>query len=458
MALSDYRLFQARPSVSLVLLTGFLVILWLAGGASRENVPGQFIVRAAAWCAIIVAVLFARRPVIGDARAPALFLLSMIILCAAQLLPLPPSLWQSMPGRKLFGDPIISDPELWRPLSLVPGATINAFSSLVIPAAVLLLMCGLKEDRRFVPAALLSVISCALLIGLLQFTGIQIKNPFVNSAAGSVDGLFANRNHFALLLSFGLVVAPAWAFGDGQRSPLKAQMTLGLVALLVLAILATGSRAGILLAMMGFAAGTLISRRGIAAALRRYPRWVLPVCLIGFAALLALFVWASFVSGRAASIDRAFEVEAGEDSRTRALPTVMAITRTYFPVGSGLGSFDPIFRVHEPLSLLKPTYFNHAHNDLVEVVLTAGLPGLLLLLTALGWWFWISARAWRTGEQKDAALAKAGSMMLLMTFVASAFDYPARTPFIMAIVVIAAIWLSGAPGKRSALRSDSQGL
>ena len=33
--------------------------------------------------------------------------------------------------------------------------------------------------------------------------------------------------------------------------------------------------------------------------------------------------------------------------------------------------------------------------------------------------------------------------MLLMVFAASVFDYPARTPIIMAVIVIAAIWLSG---------------
>jgi hypothetical protein len=36
-----------------------------------------------------------------------------------------------------------------------------------------------------------------------------------------------------------------------------------------------------------------------------------------------------------------------------------------------------------------------------------------------------------------------GSVMLLLVFGASIIDYPARTPMMMAVIVIAAIWLSG---------------
>ena len=118
-----------------------------------------------------------------------------------------------------------------------------------------------------------------------------------------------------------------------------------------------------------------------------------------------------------------------------------------------MGSFDAMFRIHEPLALLKPTYFNHAHNDFIEIVLDAGLPGLLILLAALIWWGWASMRAWRsagkngTGKsdigKSGAMLPMLGSATLLLVLIASIFDYPARTPMIMAMVVLAAAWLSG---------------
>jgi O-antigen ligase len=442
MAISRQRGAQFSPDLSFVLLAALLVILWLAGGASREDVAGQILSRGAAWIAIVVAVLFARRPRIAEARGAALVLGAAILLCVTQLIPLPPGVWHALPGRAAFADPLISPPDLWRPWSLVPGGTVNALFSLVVPLAVLVLATGVREEqKRWIPVAVLAVIALALLVGLLQFTGAGIVNPFVNGTPGAVDGMIANRNHFALFLAIGLLIAPVWGVGAGSASRLRAPIALGLVLLLVLTILASGSRAGMALGVVALVLGLVMSRRGLKSALRRYPRWTLPAIGIGIVALIAIFVLTSVAADRAVSIDRLVEQDAGADMRTRGLPTVLAIVRTYFPFGSGLGSFDPIFRMHEPFALLKPTYFNHAHNDLLEIVLTAGLPGLLLVVAAIAWWAWRSVAAWR-GE---AVLPKLGSATLLLILLASIVDYPARTPLIMAMATIAAVWLGAKP-------------
>ena len=441
MAISRQRGARPGPDLSVVLLAGLLVILWLAGGASREGVTGQVLSRGAAWIAIVVAVLFARRPRIGEARGATLILCAAILLCVVQLVPLPPGMWRALPGRAAFADPLVSPPDLWRPWSVVPGATVNALFSLIVPLAVLVLATGVREEQKhWISVAVLAVIALALLVGLIQFTGAQIVNPFVNGTPGAVDGMLANRNHFALLLAIGLLIAPVWGLGVGSTSRVRAPVALGLVLLLVLTILASGSRAGMALGVVALVLGLAMSRRGLQSALRRYPRWTLPALGVGIVALIGIFVLASVAADRAVSIDRLVDQDAGQDMRARGLPTVLAITRAYFPFGSGLGSFDPIFRMHEPFALLKPTYFNHAHDDFLEIVLTAGSPGLLLLLTAIGWWLWRSAVAWR-GE---AVLPKLGSAVLLLIQLASIVDYPARTPIIMAIATIAAVWLGGA--------------
>lgn len=443
MAISHYQIARFRPSLSLVLLAAFLVILWIAGGASREDVAGQIVSRAAAWATILVVVLFARRPRIEEVSGAALFLLFAVALCVMQLIPLPPSIWRALPGRAAFADPLISRPELWRPWSLVPGTTVNALFSLVIPLAVMLLATGLQQEQmRWLPTIILAVVALALAVGLLQFTGVQIVNPLVNGTPGAVDGLIANRNHYALLLSFGLLIAPVWAFGHGTHSKVRGPVALGLVVLTVVAIPATGSRAGLVLGVVALALGLALSRQGVMTALRRYPRWVLPALAIGLVALLAFFVLASVAADRAVSINRLVDQDARQDMRGRGLPTVLAIIRTYFPFGTGMGSFDPVFRIHEPFALLKPTFFNHAHNDFLEIVLDAGLPGLLLILAAIGWWGWKSMVAWHADVAQ--VLPRLGSAMLLLILIASVTDYPARTPIIMAMAMIAAIWLGGA--------------
>src|SRR3546814_14561816 len=54
-----------------------------------------------------------------------------------------------------------------------------------------------------------------------------------------------------------------------------------------------------------------------------------------------------------------------------------------------------------------PTYFNHAHNDFLEIVLDGGLPALLLMLVAIGWYGMASMRAWR-GSGRHSVLPKLG--------------------------------------------------
>lgn len=434
-------LIPSRPSLSFALLLSLLAAIWIAGGASRADVPGQLIVRGAAWLALVAGALAADWPRWRDARPVALLLAASITLAALQLVRLPPGLWLELPGRAPFADAALGGAgQPWRPWSIVPGATTNALFSLVVPLTVLLLLLGTTPaERATLPGILLALIVASTLIGLLQFSGAGFNNPLVNDTPGQVSGTFANRNHFALFVAIGCALAPVWAFQGGRRPGWRAPIAFGLLPLFALTILASGSRAGILVGVIGLAAGLIIPWRPLRRELGRYPRWVLPAMIGGFVAMILALVALSIAADRAVSISRVLAIEPGEDMRRRALPTVLELIRTYFPAGSGLGAFDPIFRIHEPFALLTFTYFNHAHNDFLEVVLDTGLPGLLLLSVSLAWWLLASVKAW----QKPEALPRLGSALLLLVLVASLFDYPARTPIIMTCVIIAALWLNG---------------
>jgi O-antigen ligase len=153
---------------------------------------------------------------------------------------------------------------------------------------------------------------------------------------------------------------------------------------------------------------------------------------------------------------RALGMDAAQDVRARALPTVLAMIGNYFPAGAGFGGFDLLFRMHEPFHLLKPTHFNHAHNDFLEILLDGGVAGAFLLVGAIGWWAIASVRAWRDG----ATTSCLGSAILLLVFVASLSDYPARTPIVMAVVAVAATWLAARQptAERAPLPADRQQL
>lgn len=434
-----------RPSLSFILLCVFLMILWVAGGASRADVAGQIIVRGAAALFLIVAILFGDRPTLARARPLWLVLIAAIALALVQLIPLPPDIWQSLPGRTMLaGAAAASDQtQPWRPWSIVPGTTVNAACSLIVPMTTLLLASGLREkEQSLTPGLILGLVAASTLLGLLQFSGAGFNNPFINDTPGTVSASFANRNHFALFLAIGCLLVPGWVFSERRRQYWKRSAGLGLSLLFALTILATGSRAGIALGFVALVIGILLTWQGIRAELRRYPRWVLLMLFAGIIGIMAVFVTISVVADRAVSVDRIFADDPGQDMRSRGLPIVLAMIREYFPLGSGLGGFDPVFRMHEPFSWLNLTYFNHAHNDFLEIVLDTGLPGLLLLVGALFWWGRASVRVWRAGLGATYMLAQLGSAMLLLIIIASIFDYPARTPMIMALAVIAGTWLA----------------
>ena len=459
------------PSLAFIALAGLVAILWVAGGASMPSVFGQVVVRVASVALMMAIIVFGHPPALANNAPVWIILIAATALVLLQLVPLPPAWWEGLPGRQLFAEATRASgqPAPWRPLAIVPGGAVNAAVSLITPLTVLVLVSGLRpEERGWLPGLLLVIVGSAMLVGLLQFTGADLTNPLVNARSGEVNGLFANRNHFALLLSVGCVAAPTWAFSKRHagrptrpRARWRGPVAFVMVILFILVILASGSRAGILLGLLGIVGGLLLARRGIARDLHHYPRWAAPVVIIGTISAFALFVLVSVLAGRAVSIDRVLALNAAQDLRAQNLPVVIAMVRDYFPFGSGFGGFDPLFRIHEPLTSLHPDYFNHAHNDFVEILLEGGIAGLLLLVGALGWAAWAGVRVWRDGAiESDAeglVAARMGSVILLLVVAASLVDYPARTPIIMSGLVIAASCLcTGSKG--AALPAGDQGL
>lgn len=436
-----------RPQIEFVLLAALLAVIWLCGGSSRADVLGQAIVRAAAGGGIVLAALFAHKVDIRSSRPVFWLLGGAAVLPLIQIVPLPPSLWMALPARELFTEPanIAGGVQPWRPISISPAATLNALFSLIVPVSVLVLAASLREtDRPWLLSALLLSVIAAMLMGLLQFSGAGFDNPFVNGVRGSIDGMFANRNHFALFLAFACLMAPVWAFVQRDQLSWRLPAAVGIILLAALTILATGSRAGMAVGVLSLALGPLIVREDVMRLFRDMPRWALPTTIAALASTIIAFVGVSFLSGRAASIDRLTMLDVGGDMRQEGLGPVLDIVRANFPFGVGMGGFDAAFRIAEPNQFLKLLYFNHAHNDWLELVMEGGAFGLVLLVAALWWWIRASMVVWR--RTKTGAVAqiagRLGSAMILLVLLASIADYPARTPMIMAMLVIAACWLA----------------
>lgn len=436
------------PDLPLVLIVAFMALLWISGGASRADAFGQVVVRAGCWAILTTAILFGPPPTVKGMRPILLLLAAALALPLIQLIPLPPAWWQALPGRDILLVP--GEPAPWRPMTMTPGATRNALASLVIPATMLLLLLQAgKQALRLMPAVLLTMIVAAVVLGLLQFSGAGFNSPLLNDTPGLVSSIFANRNHFALLLAIGCLIAPVWAFVDRDALRWRGPLAGGLVVLFVLSILATGSRSGMLLGGLALALTFALVGRRLRRRLEGGPRWLFPA-LTGMAVLLvAGFVALSFAADRADAINRLIALEGREDMRSRALPTILSMIGQYMPYGSGFGGFDPVFRIHEPFDLLKPTYFNQAHNDFLGIALDGGLAGAVVLILGVLWWLVATIGVWRVRPNDEVSLGRLGSSIILLVLVASIIDYPARTPTIMSVIVVAAVWLAQAKTCRS---------
>lgn len=420
-----------------VLFWSFLVALAVFGGASRADVPAQMIVRAIASVVLASTLMLTSRFDRRD-RDVALILAATALIIAVQLLPLPPALWRALPGHAPLAqaDQLARHAPLWRPLSLVPEATLNSLFALLPPLTVLALVSGRGTiSKGTLPRAILLIAAINSGVGFIQFIGGQFDNPFINDTPTIASGFMANRNHQAALLALGIAAAPASLMSSRHNSLAAAAGVAGISLWFTCLILATGSRAGMALAAIAWAGAIAIAWPTAAPAMRRLPRAAMAVLGVGSALLVGGVVTISILAGRAVSVQRLAELEVGDDMRGRALPVVWSILWHYFPTGIGAGSFDPVFRMHEPFDLLKPTYFNHAHNDWLEVAVTTGLAGVLLLATVVVWWLWLALPAWRNPH---ASTGRTGSLAILLLMLASIVDYPLRTPTMMGVLVLAA--------------------
>jgi len=435
---------KSAPTFSFWLLAVFLVILWFAGGASRADAAGQALVRFCAWLMLIGYIMIGSGFDWRRVRPVAIILGLAVFLVALHLVPLPPSVWTALPGRDLLTQAATATDQAqpWRPISVSPGATMNALGSLIVPVFALVLMASLPRQHNWrILAVLLALIIAGSLLGLLQFSGARYDNPLINDIRGMVSGPFANRNHFALFVAIGCLLLPAWAFREGGNHRWKAIAAMGVLVLLILLILAIGSRMGIVVGIVGVTIGIVAVHEPIRRAIRGLPRKLVVPLAVGIVALIALAIVLSITFDRAASIDRALNMEASADSRAHFLPVVIDLVGHYFPVGSGFGAFDPVYRIGEPNDLLQTRYLNHAHNDWVELALDGGVMAILLAAAGVLWWLFATFRAWQGGAARNT-LARLGSGILLLGMIASLSDYPARTPMIMAVLIIGAVWLN----------------
>ncbi|MDB5594712.1 MAG: hypothetical protein JWM36_1673 [Hyphomicrobiales bacterium] len=359
---------------------------------------------------------------------------ALLLIPVLQLVPLPPAVWAHLPGRAPFfeGYLLAGIAPPWLPVTLTPGAAWRSLFALLPGLALFCAMLSLDLSARKKLAGLaLAIGVVSIPMGMLQILG-GATSPFdlfagAGASQGRATGFFANPNHFASFLALLVPLAaalwrPAPASAGQRPSALTLVGGLALIFGLLLGLTLTGSRSVLILGALALLASFgLIWRQPLQILLSRRAAWLVAVAGLLAAAPLALGMGLATILGRVATVDVA------EDARwTVALGSWTAL-KPYWPVGAGVGAFDAIYQRHETGALMLAQFVNHAHNDWLEIVLEAGVPGVVGLGLWLAFLTLATVRLTRSGGDRTDALAAAALIGLWLLSLHSLWDYPLRT-------------------------------
>lgn len=439
------RRILALPRSAVFWLTGAVMLLTLVlGGASRQNLTQVIVLELVALpllaCAVWRLTVERRWPSLGFAG---LILAILPAVPLFQLIPVPFALWAQLPGHAPAAEAALQAglaPE-WRSISLAPLETWQSMLALAPPVAVFLGVSLVTEtERRRLCLLVPAVAMVSLLIGALQITGGD-ASPFYFyevTNRGWAVGLFANRNHQASLLAMSLPFAALWLCNASptQRSAiLTSAVALGAyVTLVVIGLVIVGSRAGVLLlapalvltAFMLIRADRYGGKRGL---------------VVGAVSLALVAAMASLIMG---PLVARFTTAAG-DQRFDTASVVASTAWQHQPIGAGLGSFPLVYAGAEPVDIMAEVYFNHAHNDYLEIWLESGILGVAAMLAFIGWWANRSLRVWTLPSTTGRNMARAGSSAIAMLLIHSVVDYPSRTLAIAVLLALSCALLASRP-------------
>jgi hypothetical protein len=423
----------------------FLGIVFLTGGGSRSDISSLAILRFVAACSLAWGIWRVSRLDLARIWIPLILLAAVAGIAIVQLIPLPPGFWAGLPGRELIAriDGLIGL-DVWRPISLSPARTANTLASLVVPLAALVLFATVR-DRNTILLGLVFFGVLSGLVGVLQLSSDPRSAIYFYKItnSGSAVGLFANRNHHAVFLACCVLISLYLMRPLSQRLPNWKRWSLaGSVVFMTLAIVANGSRAGLIalfLVILIAAIAAVLERSRFtrrdssASAVRRY---LFPAGLaVTGAVIFTLFAFA----GRSTAISRLLAGGQIEDLREKLLPYLLNMITDFQPFGTGLGAFEYAYKMREPYELLNPSYLNQAHNDWLQFPIEGGVAAITVMVVGLGF---AAIRLFRLAKLSRGDAPRVdecwlGFGLLLILAIASVVDYPLRVPSIMSVAIIA---------------------
>ena len=424
------------PEIILECLAALFAVLWMLGALGAPHCRQ---VPSSAW---IIASIIAAVPVV-------------------QLIPLPPLIWQALPGRsvELEALTLIGEQSSWRSLALAPARTLSSFLSLGPPLLLLTMTSALNKGGRFTLIGTMAVMAVITIIlgGLQHAPGEDSLLQLYGDMSQALQGFQANKNGTADLLLVALMTGPLLVRASAERRLIANRPSIVLaisgvsMAICAIAVVLTSSRMGIALLPIPIIASLWILRPWL-----RFKRRAVLATLVAALITLPLGFALAQTNPVLAKVLARFDSEnLATEGRPQLWRDSLFTAQKYFPLGVGMGDFVPAYTADERLEVIDQTITNRAHNDFIELTIESGLLGLGAL-SAVSFLLFREARRTRAGTKKQSSdFVCFASTALGIFALHSMVDYPFRSLSLASLGAVCAGLLL-APRRRELLAGDGQ--
>jgi O-antigen ligase len=365
---------------------------------------------------LLLGLALALRPGIArDERTRALdiTLIAAAAACALQLLPLPPSIVQTIDPRAiavrtaLWLPPLLTPPNPpWIPISIAPRDTLAALG-ILLSAMIMFWTCRRVCEQggtgRIVRAIAFIGLAASIAAIVQRARSIDLLYGFWRplDAGARPYGPFVNRNHMATWiimacpLAFGYVLARVPHHERTHRfsqTIVNAAKRLGTmriwlvvaVCTMTLAVLLSGSRSGLIGLFCAFAMSAMLPRRRGTVAVRRS-------MILQFALLALVAVWFANYDVLMRRLDETVTRAQGGRGRTAIWRDALRLIEDFPATGTGAGTFGKAINVYQTA---EPGYaIDQAHNHYLQLMAEGGAWLLLPWALAAGLFFVLANRS-----------------------------------------------------------------
>lgn len=445
-AWSNFRDVQVSRRIKAFSIPTLLALFVIFGGANGEGlgVHALFLMLSGFICAAAI-LDFPVREAPRDFRWLSGFLGAVLVIGIFQLIELPTGIWRLFGARAAIeqGWDLIQVTPGFESISAAPLRTIIALSYGLIPAAFLLgvYRLGWRATVANLPWTIAVLGAASAGLGLMQvlLPSVPELYLYVYTNPNTPAGFFANINQQAIFLLMCMpftTVVISKLLSKRERTDQQSALMIfaGLLgAMQLIGVLAAGSVAGYLILVPILALCYLISQS------QRRRINLLPA-FIGLVVLFPAILLVAY-SPQLSGLGVTSIANDGPMSRVALAGVGSQIFFDHWFFGTGLGTFEPMFKMYEDPDLVTLKYANHVHNDYLQWAIETGVIGLVVLFVFLRW---LGARlldVWRMYADSTTRLRRAAATAALAPLLHSFVEYPVRAPALLAFASLCVVLL-----------------